>query len=64
MKTILERDESPFLHHPMAGKQLSCLLISGWIGDLRVNPRVLDVLVAQVICHVLNALTCSAQKMC
>ncbi len=36
-------------HHPMAGKEPPCLLVSGRIGQLRVNGSVLDVGMAQPV---------------
>lgn len=33
-------------------------------GDLRVNPRVLNILVAQMVGHVLNALACFSVVVC
>jgi len=36
-------------HYPMAGKELARLLVSGWIGELRVNGGVLDIGMAQPV---------------
>ena len=37
------------LHHPVAGKELSGLLVSGWVGELGVNRGVLDIGVAKPV---------------
>ena len=37
------------LHHPMAGKKRAGLLVSRWVGELRVDSGVLNVSVSQPV---------------
>ena len=40
---------SSISHHPVAGKELAGLLVSGWVGQLRGDGGVLDVDVSQSV---------------